>query len=124
MDKKLYNAVVEQLGEESDLADAQDASAGCPGFTYYSDTVDFFKDNRALILDLVKEYADEMGQNPIDFVSGFKCLDKDPETIEEIGRAIYGRITSDDTQVPNALAWFALEEAASEYQDKAYEVES
>ena len=116
MDKKLYNAVVEQLGEESDLADAQDASAGCPGFTYYSDTVDFFKDNRTLILDLVKEYADEMSQNPIDFVAGFRCLNKDPETIDEIGRAIYGRVTSDDTQVPNALAWFALEEAAHEYE--------
>ncbi len=38
---------------------------------------------------------------------------------EEIGaaRALYGRLASDDTQVANALAWFAAEEVARSIVD-------
>ena len=45
-------------------------------------------------------------------VAGFNCLTDDAETRDEIGRCIYGNVEDDDVQVPNALAWFALEETA------------
>ena len=61
--------------------------------------------------------AQDFGQDPIQFVASFNCLDDDLETREEIARALYGRINSDDTLVANALAWFALEETARELTD-------
>lgn len=72
-------------------------------------------------MELVKELADDFGQTPIQFVASFNCLNgnySDSEGEAEISRALYGRLASDDTQVPNALAWFALEEVARFETDK------
>ena len=115
METKLINAVQRQLGGRDQLKEVArhcNANAGWPGFTYYSDTIAFFKRHRAAIVSAVKEMAEEMGQDVISFVASFQCLDDDIETRDEIGRALYGRLRADDTLVPNALAWFALEEAA------------
>ena len=122
MDSKLINAVKRAIGGnktevQSTLQDVTNhgASAGFSGFIYYSDTVKFFKNNRAQIVELVNEYAQEFGQSPVEFVASFNCLNGNYSDIEgqnEIGRALYGRLESDDTQIPNALAWFALEEVA------------
>ena len=115
METKLINAVQRQLGGRDQLKEVArhcNASAGWPGFTYYSDTIAFFKRHRAAIVSAVKEMADDMGQDVVSFVASFQCLDDDSETRDEIGRALYGRLRPDDTQVPNALAWFALEESA------------
>jgi hypothetical protein len=35
----------------------------------------------------------------------------------EIARALYGRLERDDTQIPNALTWFAAEEVARELME-------
>jgi hypothetical protein len=48
----------------------------------------------------------------MEFVAGFNCLKPKGEWEEEISRALYGRLSKDDYIVPNALSWFALEEAA------------
>lgn len=61
--------------------------------------------------------AQDFGQNPIDMVAGFNCLTDDFDTREEIARALYGRLASDDTQAANALAWFAAEEVARSMTD-------
>jgi hypothetical protein len=121
---KLYDAVVEQLGYDEDelkgtLEDiaSHGADAGWPGFTYYSDTCAFFESNKRAIVELINEMADEFGQDVISFVAGFNCLEDDRETRDEIGRCIYGKPNDDDTQVPNALAWFALEEMARRNTD-------
>lgn len=115
MDKKLINAVKRQLGSEwkTDLEDVcrSGASAGYGGFIYYSDTISFFRRNRAEIVELVKEMAGDFGVNMLEFVAEFNCL-KDFDYTDEIGRALWGKLQSDDVQVPNALAWFALEEVA------------
>lgn len=127
METKLINAVKRNLGgSKSEIKDTlQDvanhgANAGFSGFIYYTDTVKFFKNNRAEIVALVKEYASEFDQTPIQFVASFRCLNGDYNDAEgeaEISRALYGRLESDDTQIPNALAWFALEEVARHETD-------
>lgn len=142
MDKKLQNAVIRQLTGNTKIDDDtrvtlrdvanHGADGGFTGFIYYSETVKFFKRNRRAILELVKEYAREFEQTPLDFVHSFNVLKPSPpdkygggytreqdieETQEEIARALYGRLRADDTQVPNALAWFALEEVAREITD-------
>ena len=113
MDQKLINAVKKQLGDDTYLTDVNNggADAGFPGFTYYTDTVKFFKQNKTEIVKLVKEYAEEFGQSPIEFVTGFNCL-KGIVTEEEVATALYGHIGNNDVTVANALSWFALEEVA------------
>ena len=117
MNAKLTAAVIRQLGGRESLEDIANhgIDGGFTGFIYYTDTIKFFKAHRAEIVELVKEYASEFGQSPIQLVASFGCLKMDannPEDKSEIARALYGRLASDDTQVPNALAWFAAEEVA------------
>lgn len=124
MDTKLIKAVKKQLGNDEYLVDIANhgIDGGFSGFIYYSDTIEFFKKNRKLITGLVFEMAEEFGQTPIEFVRGFNCLkntfENSAEAEAEISRALYGRLSQDDTQVPNALAWFAGEEVARYETDK------
>jgi hypothetical protein len=116
----LVRAVVRQLGGRDYLADVarHGADAGFPGFMYYSDTVAFFKRNRAAILALVESMANDLGEEPLAMVAHFNCLaPADNQEKASIARCLYGgRLTDDDTQVANALAWFALEEVARAFE--------
>lgn len=121
MNQNLINAVVEQLGYDGIDAECRDvlqdvsrhgADAGFGGFIYYADTCEFFESNRASIVELVKQYADDFGQDSISFVASFNWLGDDRETRDEIGRAIYGSLEDGGSLVANALAWFALKEVA------------
>lgn len=115
---KLARAVIRQLGGTDSLEDIarHGAGGGFPGFTYYADTVSFFKRHRESIRELVKERARDFGEEPLAMVAGFNCLKPaDDETRESIARCLYGgRVGEKDTQVANALAWFAAEEMARE----------
>jgi hypothetical protein len=111
----LIRSVIRQLGDRSYLEDVYNhgADAGYPGFTNYCDTVKFFKAHQSDISMLVNNLASDMGEKPADMVANFACLHyTDPDELQEIYRALGGRINKDDTMVPNALAWFALEEVA------------
>ena len=76
MNKKLIKAVIRQLGGRDSLQDIANhgIDGGFSGFIYHSDTVKFFKRNRAEIVELVKEMADELGEEPIELVCMFNCL--------------------------------------------------
>ena len=124
MNKQLIEAVKEQIGQDDEAGydPLQDVynhgiSGGFGGFTYYKDTSEFFTKNRQTIIELVKEEAEQFDMDVISFVAGFNCLEDDSETRDEIGRAIYGQPEEDDTQVVNALAWFAAEEVARHIYD-------
>ena len=114
MNKRLQNAVIRQLGGREDLRDiaSHGIDGGYPGFTWYSDTVKFFKNNRKEILELVDEMAQDFGQSPMELVASFNCLKPAGEFEKEIGECLYGRLSKDNVTVPNALAWFAAEEVA------------
>lgn len=131
---KLIRSVIRQIGDKDSLRDVLrgGADAGFCGFTYYRDTVAFFKRNRQDICALVESMAQELGENPADMVAMFQCLagreiHREPysnlltaqsraklaEWLPSVSRCLYGgRLTDADTQVVNALAWFALEEVA------------
>ena len=83
-EKALFRAVVRQHGCWSDIwsrpEDFRDASAGVPGFIYYTDTEPFAKRNIANIIPCLNELEHDVG-----------ILDKDYEN------------------VMNWYAWFALE---------------
>ena len=114
---RLVNAVILQLGGLDSLEDVYNHGAriGYRGFTHYNETCAFFKRNKAEILELVDSMARDLGEQPAAMVAGLEYLKINPEDSEgmrEVYRALDGRVNRDDTQVANALAWFALEEVA------------
>jgi hypothetical protein len=123
-DPKLVRSIIRRFGEEwpamfRDVCRGG-AAAGWPGFTYYHDTVGFFKRHRKAIVAMVEELADDLGVCPMEMVAGFNCLDDSDKRMlmASIARCLYGgRLTDEDTDVANALAWFALEEVAQRYDD-------
>ena len=128
--ERLTRAVIRQLGgwekaKESMLDISRHGiSGGFFGFIYYSDTVAFFKRHRSDIAKLAEEQAHDLGENVAEMVAGFGCLagrasrEKLAEYLPGVSRCLYGgRLTEEDTQVANALAWFAGEEVARAWSD-------
>ena len=116
----LVRQVVRQIGGwDSFKEHARDvsmygAAGGFAGFIYYTDTCRFYAVNRDAILEAVRDMCDGLGEEPIQFVRSFNCLDA---TESEVGLTLYGSKKQHDTQVANVLAWFALEEVARSFED-------
>jgi hypothetical protein len=119
----LLRAVARQMGGWSEFRESaidiarHGIDGGFSGFIYCSDTVKFYRANRAAILDLLEQQAEDLGLDPTEMVCGFNCLrTEDPadkrELQREVWRTLGGRMTADDYSVANALAWYAAEEAA------------
>jgi hypothetical protein len=110
---KLANAVINQIGlpfkELLQYAnDYRDASSGVSGFIYYSETHKFAIKNRKEILKLLEDYSDSLGENVIDFVKKFQCLELDKEDLKDLYNFL-GGAKLEQSSITNALAWFALE---------------
>jgi hypothetical protein len=122
IDSKLIRAVIRQLGgreafrdSASDIAE-HGIDGGFTGFTWYAETVSFFKRNREAILNLAESQAEDMGVSVLEMVQGFRFLRDDPYTIGQIAKALYGPIRPDgDKSIPSAMAWYAAEEVARAY---------
>jgi len=136
MNKKLINAVIENLGYDDAndpelIQQLQDISnhgidGGFGGFIYYSETTSFFNENRKLILELVQEMSFEFGQGMIEFVAGFNCLKDMGITLDEIGNVLFGVETDNRNEkmlIKNALSWFAGEEVARHLVNQLEEVQ-
>jgi hypothetical protein len=115
--ESLVRAVVRQMGGwESFKESAPDItrhgiSGGFHGFIYYSDTIAFAKRNRKAILELATQQAEDFGSGLVEMIKGFSCMRDSTEA--EIIEGLAGN--TDETQVPNALAWYAGEEVARAY---------
>lgn len=115
---KLIRSVIRQLGGKELLSDicSCGANAGFSGFTYYSDTVDFYNRNKGEIIELLNSTYDDFGYKSItEMIKAFNCLND--ITDDEIGKTLYGMKRQQDTQVANALSWYALEEVARAFCD-------
>ncbi len=119
--KTLINAVVSNIGLESiEDVNRHGISGGYGGFIYYSDTVSFYKRHRKAINRMAEEMADSLGENVVDMVLSFRCINNDKETRSDVGRCLYGgnlRGLLDDCHVPNSLSWFAAEEVCRMFED-------
>jgi len=119
--ESLIRGVVKQVGGwtsfkemASDVAN-HGASGGFSGFCYYSDTVPFAKRHKAVILDYAKQMADDLGESgAMSLIGGFNCL---KISADEVAEALYNPRSDEQTNVFNALAWFALEEVSRAYDD-------
>jgi hypothetical protein len=119
--ESLVRAVVRQLGGwKSFKESAPDIcrggiDGGFHGFIYYSDTLSFAKRNRKEILEMASEQARNFGMGLVEMIQGFGCFRHSKPTETEIVEGLAGR--GADTQVPNALAWYAGEEVSRAYFD-------
>lgn len=95
------------------------AAAGFTGFIYYSETVAFWRANRAKITNYMEELSDGLGEDVLHMVCSFNSLEG--YEYDEIARALYGNYNSDYDYIYNTFAWFALEEVAHRYSDYEYE---
>lgn len=94
------------------------ADSGFPGFIYYSETCEFFRDNRQVILTMLEEDAEELDLTAEELVASFRGLEgfNRRDLSRAIRQALCG-IKDDSpvqTQVENVLAWYALESVACE----------
>lgn len=116
----LERAVIRRIGGKAALRDVcrGGADAGFPGFCYYSDTTAFYRRHRKAINDMASELAGDIGENVLDMVKGFRCLNGDYST-SEIAQVMFGKWqdTDEHTAIGNALAWFALETVAFRYDN-------
>jgi hypothetical protein len=92
------------------------ANCGINGFIYYSDTVSFWRKNRAAITAALEQLAGDLGEDLLNMVSSFKSI-KDQYSATEIGKAIFGRYNEEFTGIYDTLANFALEEVARMFED-------
>ena len=90
-------------------------SGGFSGWIYYTETFDFYAKNQGAIVTLVEKWANDCNISTINFVAGFRCLDA--EDGQNVGKTLYGNKLQHDTQVANALAWFAAEEVTRSFVD-------
>lgn len=110
--KTLFNAVNEicDLSENAQDICEHGAGNGFTGFTYYTDTLAFTNKYRAAILELLKTQASDFGTDWLELLSSFNCL-KGIDSAD-IAEGLFNEYSEYNTQVFNALAWYALEEAA------------
>lgn len=127
IDARVIRGVIRQFGGfDSFKESARDiarygAASGWAGFTYHRDTVPFGKRHKAALLDRCKEFAQDCyGADATVFqvIAGFGCVSL---TAEEVAEAIYNPRSDNQTEVFNALAWYALEEVARLYDDLSEE---
>lgn len=122
MNEKLIKAVIKQLGGKESLKDVCNHGANCgfPGFTYYSDTIAFFRKNKKEIIELSEDMANDLGEDVTNMIKNFICLKDYELSNSQIGKVLYGKFSDsgDNTNIMNALSWFALEEVARHKMDK------
>lgn len=110
----LINAVKDELGRDEYLKQRMlditnhGADSGFPGFSTYTETSDFFDNNKTAIIDLAKGKADELGEDLLEMIKRFCYLNG--ATLTEIAATIFGN--EDNYYVKNIMSWLALEEVA------------
>ena len=127
MEQRLIDSVIAQLNCEGDELEStmrdirnNGADGGFSGFIYYSDTCKFARDNMREIYRHAKNQAAEFGIDPLEMSAGFNCLRGEFPAFE-IASVIHDDIADAtrndgaDVAILNALAWYALEEAAQHW---------
>lgn len=132
--EEIIKAVYEQLGcddFEEFVAECENctvpggcgANAGFHGFIWYSDTTEFYLNNRENIIKLLTDLSEGIGdKNIVDTVLSFNSVDKDdPMTLPAVSLTLYGRDDQADQNIADSLAKFAFEEVANWMSDFEYE---
>lgn len=120
--KTLINAVIRGLSngvEDVQNVNKHGMSAGFGSFCYYSDTHAFAMRYRKLIVKLLEESADQLGEEVVSMVSNFgyfRNRGMDNEDRKELYKYLGGGKCEPST-VTNLMAWFAAEEVCRMFED-------
>lgn len=130
---KLTGAVIRQFGgwdyfkeQAHDIAN-HGIDGGFSGFIYYDETNTFAKKHKKLIIENVKQFADEIVESFTKVIADFNCLKNTGIAENDVITALMYPRSCDDfvlQQVYNALAWYAGETVAHEYADFVYNLEN
>ncbi len=111
--KTLINAVCSRIGKDSIMDVVNHGiDGGFSGFIYYSETHSFAMRYRSIIVRMLEDTAESLGEDVVSMVSNFGVFRRSPMDSEEKkdlykylggGRPQQGAIT-------NVMAWFAAEE--------------
>jgi hypothetical protein len=109
--KKDFRELSQELKEISENG----ASCGWSGFTYYSDTIAFFKKHRSDIAQQMEQTAAEMGIDLIAMVQSFGVYrNNDKPTPSEVGKALWNnRIEENLSDLYDNFSKYVLEEVAN-----------
>ena len=103
-----------ELSAEFENCAEHGANVGFGGFTYYNETISFYKANRQDIISHMEQTADEFGTDIISMVQGFGVFrNSGKPTTGEVGKALWGIVNNPDlASLYNVFAWYALEEVS------------
>jgi len=88
------------------------ADSGFSGFIYYVDTHKFAMRHRKLIIKMLDDLADDLGEDVVKMVEGFGVFRRNPmdkDDRKELYRYL-GEAKCERGQITNVMAWFCLEE--------------
>lgn len=108
---KLINSVLNELQEPEQLNEV--LNHGCisgtiPGLIYYHDTCKFYRQNKAGIIQLIKDYSDSTGENITDLINNNNHLSYIISTGDLISSLT--KYSDDYIQLYNWLTWFGFEQ--------------
>jgi len=117
--KTLINAVVSRIGKESIMGVVNHGiDGGFNGFIYYSDTHKFALQYRKLIVKLLEESAEQMGEDVCEMVNNFGIFKGKMDRDEKNDLYKYlGGAKVQQGSVTNIMAWFAAEEVCRMFDE-------
>jgi hypothetical protein len=122
MNKKLQKSVLKQLDVslkefKANISDYRDASAGISGFIYHNETHAFAMKNQSLIVELLNEMADNLGEDVATMVGGFGIFRRDTiskKDKQDLYNFLGGNKKTEQGAITNVLAWLCVEQLAFE----------
>lgn len=125
MNVALEKAILKQIGVskkefKTNVSDYQNAQNGISGFIYYSETHEFSMKNQTLIIELLEETADSLGEDVIKMVENFGVFrpnGMDKQDKKDLYNFLGGNKKTEQGTITNVLAWFAVEHLAFEFDN-------
>lgn len=118
--KTLINAVISNIGLDSvQGVNSHGIDGGYNGFIWYSETHAFAMRYRKLIVKLLEQQADELGEEVTEMVSHFGVFRNSPmdnDDRKELYKYLGGGRPEQGT-ITNVMAWFAAEEVCKMFED-------
>jgi hypothetical protein len=105
---------IELSGIFNDCAE-HGANGGFTGFSYYNDTIKFFKNHRTDIIKHMEQTAAELGTDIISMVQNFGIFsNKDKPSISQVGKALWdtSKFYKELTDLYNVFSWYTFEEVS------------
>ena len=118
--KTLINAVINRIGIDSvQNVNSHGIDGGFGGFVYYTDTHAFAMRYRKMIVRMLEESADQLGEDVVKMVSGFGVFRNSPmdnDDRKELYKYLGGG-RNEQSAITNVMAWFAAEEVCRMFED-------